>query len=266
MTNQCSALLGRSLLGLFLSTAGFSPAAEPVASPPEAIPAELREDYKLVWQDEFNGTTLDPKKWRVRGEGVNRKLGVVSGKTISLDGKGNCVISVLKGPDGKNLIGQIATQGLFDPTYGYFECRAKMNRSIGPHVAFWLQSPTLGKTGDPAVDGSEVDIFEFHRRAPDTVHHCVHWDGYGEKHKMHGNQAIRPNIGEGFHTFGLLWTPKEYVFYVNGKETWRTDKAVSRRSLFIILSTELSGWGGDIAKGKLPDQVVFDYVRVYQQK
>lgn len=253
-------------LPILLALAGSLVRAQPAPLFSESVPAGVRGGYKLVWQDEFDGKDLDAKKWRVRGEGNTRKLGVVSAKTVSLDGQGHCVMRVLKEPDGKYLIGQIGTHGLFEPTYGYFECRAEMNRSIGPHVAFWLQSPTLGKTGDPAVDGAEVDIFEYHRKAPDTVHHCIHWDGYGEKHKAHGHKLNIPGIDKGFHTFGLLWTPEEYVFYVNGKETWRADKAVSRRSLFIILSAELSGWGGDPATGTFPDQVTFDYVRVYQKK
>lgn len=251
---------------LLLSFAGTLLAGESEAPGADKIPSTLPEGYKLVWRDEFGGATLDAKKWKVRGEGTTRRLGVVSGKTISLDGKGHCVIRVLKEPDGRYLIGQIGTHGIFEPTYGYFECRAKMNRSLGPHVAFWLQSPTLGKTGDPAVDGAEVDIFEYHRKAPGTVHHCLHWDGYGENHKMHGHKVPMPEIDNGFHTFGLLWTPDEYVFFVNSKETWRANKAVSRRSLFIVLSAELSGWGGDPAQGKFPDEVIYDYVRVYQKK
>ena len=31
-----------------------------------------------------------------------------------------------------------------------------------------------------------------------------------------------PGVMEGWHTFSLLWLPDEYVFYVDGKETWRT--------------------------------------------
>ncbi len=33
---------------------------------------------------------------------------------------------------------------------------------------------------------------------------------------------IMPELTEGFHEYGLLWTPEEYVFYVDGKEVWRT--------------------------------------------
>jgi len=32
---------------------------------------------------------------------------------------------------------------------------------------------------------------------------------------------------EGWHTFGLSWKPDEYIFYVDGKETWRTKRAIS---------------------------------------
>ncbi len=27
----------------------------------------------------------------------------------------------------------------------------------------------------------------------------------------------------GWHTFGLWWKPDEYVFFVDGEETWRTN-------------------------------------------
>ena len=68
---------------------------------------------------------------------------------------------------------------------------------------------------------------------------------------------------EGWHTFGLWWKPDEYIFYVDGKETWRTKKAVSQVSEYIKLSDEIGDWAGDIKKATLPDQFLVDYVRVY---
>ena len=71
-------------------------------------------------------------------------------------------------------------------------------------------------------------------------------------------------MSEGFHTFGLHWTPEEYVFYVDGKETWRTSGGgVSQVPEFAKLTEEIGEWGGDIKKARLPDQFVVDYVRVY---
>lgn len=255
------------ILALFLS-GSCSKAEEPFEEKEgnSQTPAHILNGYKLVWSDEFDGMYVNTAKWNYRAEGTVRNYGTVSRNTISLDGKGNAIIQVTKDNNGKYYIGQLGTQGLYETTYGYFECRAEMNKSLGPHVAFWLQSPTLGKTLNPATDGAEIDIFEYHRKEPGLIHHNIHWDGYGENHKQTGKKVPNFPIGTGFHTFGLEWTKDEYIFYVNGIETWRTSTAVSQRSQYIILSTELTGWGGDPATGSFPDAVKFDYVRVYKPK
>ncbi|MGB9836946.1 MAG: exo-alpha-sialidase [Candidatus Saccharicenans sp.] len=222
--------------------------------------------YRLVWQDEFDAPVIDPRKWNYRAEGTVRALATVSRDTISLDGQGHLAISVIKGPDGKYYVGQLGTEGLFETTYGYFECRAKMNSEVGPHVAFWLQSPDMSQGGDPAENGAEIDIFEYHRRTPGKIYHTVHWGGYGEGHKQEGTEISVPSIDTGFHTFGLEWTPAEYIFYIDGRETWRTATAVSHRPQYLILSTELTGWGGDPSQSSFPDAVIFDYVRVYKRQ
>jgi beta-glucanase (GH16 family) len=85
-------------------------------------------------------------------------------------------------------------------------------------------------------------------------------------HKTVGQKVTDTGIKSGFHQFGLEWTKDEYIFYVDGKETWRSSSAVSQRKEFMILSTELTGWGGDPALGNFPDEVVFDFVRVYKVK
>jgi beta-glucanase (GH16 family) len=98
----------------------------------------------------------------------------------------------------------------------------------------------------------------------DRVQHALHWDGYGEHHKSAGHVAKAPGVMDGFHTFSLLWTPEEYVFAVDGKETWRTKAGgVCQTPLYIKLSDEVGPWGGKISEAKLPDCFVVDYVRVY---
>ena len=218
----------------------------------------------LTWFDEFDGTNVNLNKWNYRAEGSLRHYATVSKNTISLDGIGNLVMKVTKDSEGNYYVGQLGTGGIFETKYGYFECSAKMNLQVGPHVAFWLQSPTVGNVGDPSANGTEIDIFEYHRKEPDIVHHNLHWNGYGTDHETTGKKINYPEIKTGFHTFGLLWTSKEYVFYVDGQETWRTNTAVSNRSEYLILSTELTGFGGDPELCSYPDSVIFDYVRVYK--
>ena len=222
--------------------------------------------YTLTWTDDFDGTELDMKKWKYRAEGTTRGYATVSRETISLDGKGNLVIQTTK-KDNKYDVGQVTTDGIFKQKFGYYECRTQVNKYVGTHSAFWLQTNTMAKeNNDPWNNGTEIDIFEYHRKTPSKVHHNLHWNGYGAGHKNLGVVLESPGIDKGFHTFGLLWTDNEYVFFVNGVETWRTTAALSNIAEYIILSTELTGFGGNHLHDNYPDSIVFDYVKVYQKK
>jgi beta-glucanase (GH16 family) len=219
--------------------------------------------YSLVWADEFNGTTLDTTKWEYRFLGPRRKAVNVK-EAVSLDGTGNLLITCTQA-DTSYHVGMIGTQPTFQATYGYFECRVKFQKEQGHWTAFWLQSPTINNLGNPAVNGTEIDIYEYLRRENNTIHHNLHWDGYGASHKSTGYTADIPGISSGYHTIAVEWTDTQYVFYIDQIETWRTTTAVSQRSEYIILSDEVDTWGGDITLATLPDTVFFDYVRVYQK-
>jgi len=226
--------------------------------------SDFIDGYKQVWEDDFNGTVLDASKWKYRAEGTVRGYATVSGaETIALDGKGNLVIRTTK-KNGKYYVGQVTTDGIFAQKFGYFECRAQMQQHLGTHSAFWLQSNTMAvEDNNPKANGTEIDIFEYHRKTSNQVHHNLHWNGYGSAHRQAGTAKTIPFIGSGFHTFGLLWTAEEYVFFVDGEETWRTKEAVSHIPEYLILSTELTGFGGEHRHENYPDSVVFDYVKVY---
>jgi hypothetical protein len=121
------------------------------------------------------------------------------------------------------------------------------------------------KVGHGGMDGTEIDIME-KPWLDDRVQHTLHWDGYGEHHQSKGHVSRNPGVMKGWHTFSLLWTPDEYVFYVDGKERWRSSAGgVCQRPLYLKISDEakFGGWAGDIRKADLPDAFLVDYVRVY---
>ncbi len=235
------------------------------AEQPVQAALPVGDEYKLIWSDEFDGQTLDLTKWDYRSLGPRRDAVNVK-ETVSLDGNGHLVLTTKRAGDAYRTA-MIGTQDRFETTFGYFECRVRLQEQVGHWSAFWLQSPSLGEPlGDPTAAGAEIDIFEYLRKDGDRVHHNLHWDGYGQHHKHAGTTATVAGLQKGWHTFGLLWTDAQYVFYVDGKETWRSDKGVSHRSQYIILSLEVGKWAGDIAQAQLPDHLYVDYVRVYQRQ
>lgn len=59
--------------------------------------------------------------------------------------------------------------------------------------------------------------------------------------------------------------PEEYIFYMDGKEVWRSQAGgFSQRSEYLLLTEEIGTWAGDIHKATLPDSFELDYVRVYE--
>ena len=217
--------------------------------------------WKLVWHDEFDGTKLDESKWTYRPDG-KRKGGWWSRKAISLDGKGNLVITTFM--DGhKPTDGCVWTKGKSEHSFGYYVARVKFQKEPGHWSAFWMNSDGIRKVDYGGRDGTEIDIME--KPWPDDrVQHTFHWDGYGKDHKSEGRVVKVPGVMEGWHTFGLLWLPDEYIFYVDDKETWRSKAGgVCQVPQYMLLSDEIGSWAGDIEDAKLSDRFLVDYVRLY---
>jgi beta-glucanase (GH16 family) len=224
--------------------------------------------YQLVWSDEFDGEVLDRTKWDYRGLGKRREAVNVT-DTVRLDGKGNLVLTTRRAGDAIHTA-MIGTQGKYETTFGYFECRVKLQTTHGHWSAFWLQSPTYGaKIGDLAAAGAEIDIYECFESRNGWLAHNVHWDGYEEHHKHAGSGRKKvEGLLDGYHTFGLEWTADEYVFYIDGGESWRTSEGVSLANEYIILSLEVGPKQAAIVREDpdFEDSVWFDYVRVFKRK
>jgi beta-glucanase (GH16 family) len=248
-------LLPLLLLGFLAVTARAVEPADRLPQAPEG------KSFKLVWHDEFDGDKLDESKWTYRPDG-KRKGGWWSKEAISLDGDGHLVITTFMDGD-KPTDGCVITQGKFEHAFGYYVARVKFQKQPGHWSAFWITGPGVVKVGDGGRDGTEIDIME-KPWLDDRVTHNLHWDGYGEHHEHEGTRTTVPGVMEGWHTFGLLWLPDEYVFYVDGKETWRSNAGgVCQVPQYILLSDEIGPWAGDITEAKLPDHFMVDYVRVY---
>jgi beta-glucanase (GH16 family) len=224
-------------------------------------PAPEGRHWKLVWNDEFEGTQLDETKWNLLGN-WKRRDGYWTRDNAYLNGKGSLMLRT-KNDDGRFTCGAVDTRRKFEHAFGYYEARCKMPKEPGYWSAFWMMCPGVNIVGDGGRDGTEIDIVEMPWRDGQLTAN-LHWDGYGDAHKKDGTKFALPEITRGFHTYGLLWLPVEYVFYVDGKEIWRSKAGgVSQVPEYLMLTNEIGDWAGDIRLAKLPDYFEVDYVRVY---
>ena len=224
-------------------------------------PASEGKAWKLAWHDEFDGPTLDTNKWIYWGEGKHRD-GWWSREAVALDGNGHLIIKTFREGD-KVIDGCITTQGKFEHRFGYFVARVQFQKQPGHWPAFWMMCKGVFQVGDEGRDGTEIDIME-KPWLDQRVQHTFHWDGYKEHHKTAGYIAKVPDVMSGWHTFGVLWLPDHYVFYIDGRESWSsTAGGVSQVPEYLLLSDEVGPWAGEIAKAALPDAFLVDYVRVY---
>ncbi len=233
-----------------------APADQELLPPPPA-----GKHWKLAWHDEFEGNTLDETKWNRLGD-WKRRDGFWIKEDAYLNGQGSLLLRTRK--DGERFTcGAVNTKGKFEHAFGYYVARCKLPTQPGHWPAFWLMSEGVNTVGNEGRDGTEIDIVEVPWRDGRLTSN-LHWDGYGKSHKSVGKKFEVPGVMEGWHTYGLLWLPTEYVFYVDGQETWRSSAGgVSQAPEFIKLTEEIGTWGGDIRKAALPDYCAVDYVRVY---
>lgn len=226
--------------------------------------------WKQTFADEFGGSAIREKNWVVRHNNrACRKNNFWHRECARLDGEGRLRMIIRKssGKPGWHDTSCVETKGRFQQRYGYFEMRAQMQTQEGFWSAFWAMPAAPHKIGGiehGGMDGSEIDIFEKNTLA-DSIVHNLHWNGYGEHHKSDGKRSTIAGVTNGFHTFSLLWTPDEYIFYVDGKQTWQTTAGgVSQVPVYLLISSETGDWGGDITKASLPDEWLVDYVRAWQ--
>ncbi|MBO7150268.1 MAG: glycoside hydrolase family 16 protein [Clostridia bacterium] len=229
------------------------------------------DDPNLLFEDTFDGTTLDDRKWkRSREEKRHGELCVWDDAMSFLDGKGHLVLRAEWDEKKKRVrSGAVQTSGRFYAGYGYYEASISFPTAPGTWGAFWQMC------GNVAFgDGVEIDVIESIDNERGEASSALHWGGYGKGHKAANSGALKGyDLYDGnFHTFGLERTPEFYVFYVDGKETWRVlpDVFAPRPyGAFLWLSVEAADWAGagkEESIKALPADMLVDYVRVYKTK
>lgn len=226
--------------------------------------------YLLVFADDFDGAELDLTRWQHRYSGAYQ-VGYNRPEAVVQPGDGYLHL-VTSYEDPTVYTGMLRTIEHF--RYGYFEACIQFQSLEGHHGAFWLQSPLYGRyLDDTGRSGAEIDIIEFFGsgRKQHDAEQNVYWNAYdsgrleARSHELRYRQDFGAELSDDFHAFGLLWTHDEYVFFIDGVETWRTSEGISQTQEYIVLSLITSTWeNARLVVDQLPDTMLVDYVRVYR--
>jgi beta-glucanase (GH16 family) len=246
------------------------------------------QDWELVWSDEFEGDTLDTSKWSYQygtgtSEGLtgwgNNELQYYTDRPENVfvqDGKLHIVARQERFGNRDYTSARIRSINQGDWTYGRFEIRAKLPEGRGLWPAIWMM-PTESVYGTWAASG-EIDIMELVGHEPDVVHGTLHYGGRWPNN-VHTGASYRMRDGkfsDDFNTFTLLWREGEMRWFVNGQLyqnqlNWSTEghpfPAPFDEKFHMILNVAVGGnWpGSPDHTTQFPQEMVVDYVRVYQQ-
>ena len=294
----------RALVAVLMVISPALPQKISLPAIPKGQDLNLDSRFELVWEDEFEGDSLDKTKWSYPWWETERKGGYWHEDMVSVK-DGNLVITTayfeeplenyyydkwhdkIDFDDYKEgwYTGCIETRGKYEFCYGYFECRCILPKSSGMWSAFWMMNDGVSNVDGSGKDGTEVDVFEsmYYKDvwwgAGDAVISGIHYDGYGEGHQGDSiGKWFANNPYEEYNTYGVEWNENEYIFYINGVETGRLSTGgVSQNPEYLILSCEVAGENGvanadrhGVGKMSMDTdktaEFIVDYVRVYQYK
>ncbi len=234
------------------------------------------DDPNLLFEDNFDGTSLDGRKWSHCPEWVRQNNGCVWDDELAFtDGNGNLILRA-EWDDDERIIrtGAVRTFGKFHAGYGYYEASIKFPTTPGIWGAFWMMVGDVSNEDNARGEkGVEIDIVESIWADKGRCQHVLHWNGYGDKHRSLDKVNHMPEVYDGnFHKFALHRTEEAYVFYIDDIERARFGNnviGICPEKGYMKLTVESADWAIESIEktiAALPGEMVVDYVRVYKQK
>lgn len=240
------------------------------------------DGYKLVFSDEFNlpdGSQPDSTKWKRCRRNPSRWARWISdSKDVVYIKNGKLVCRAipnkdLKADTAQMLTGAIETMGVFEMKYGKVEVRMRTNAKIGNSPAAWIRNDQRRYKLY-----SEIDIMESFGKKKE-VFHTIHSE-YTVNNPKHGEKNLfksKTNVTK-WHIYGIIWTPTEVIWTIDGKETGRYHKSSSstllakhqwtfNQPMFLRLNQSLVY--GSVEQNldtKTTYATEFDWIRVYQKR
>ena len=251
----------------------------------------------LIWSDEFNGAAgaaPNSANWTPDlGDGCNNPAGCGWGNNEAQayaacankqDGNGSMLITAsTSAGDATCTSNKTWTSGKFTSygkkhfTYGYFEARLKMPAGGGTWPAFWTLGSNINTVSWPSC--GELDIMEFAGNNPTVNTSAAHYRNSSGNHEYKMG-ALNNSVGlaQGYHNYGMLWTPTEVTMYIDDRQVFNVKKGDTGLTnwpfgpnaqgvapkMYVIFNLAMGGsYGGGIANNFNKATFSIDYFRYY---
>lgn len=240
--------------------------------------------YDLVWNDEFEGTSLSDNWVYEIGDGCpdicgwgNNELEYYRKENTEVKDGYLVIKAKQESFANKNYTSsRIKTQGKKSFTFGRIDVRAALPKGQGIWPAIWMLGDNITTVNWPAC--GEIDIMELIGGNADgrdnTIHGTVHWDNNGSNANYGGSKQKVSGIFNGeFHVFSIIWDENKIVWLLDNVPYHEIDiRPVGldefRKPFFLLLNVAVGGnWPGNPnGTTVFPQQMAVDYVRVFQVK
>ncbi|MDE6505384.1 MAG: family 16 glycosylhydrolase [Clostridia bacterium] len=259
-----------------------------------------KDGYALIWNDEFEGTSLDTSKWDYQigikdnyhgkeyGENYwgNWELQYYTQNAVSVaDGSLKITATKQNMGDRSYTSGRILTRDKASWTYGYFEAKIKTPTGDGMWPAFWmLPQPSsfdniTNEYGGWAANG-EIDIMEAKGRLNNKVDTTIHFGGAWPDNQYLTHETTLSSNTDQWHTYAVDWTEDYIAWYVDGRQVYKllnnqwystasqSAAAPFDKPFYILLNLAVGGTydpSAQIDPNFTSAAMYVDYVRVYEK-
>ena len=247
----------------------------------------VSQNWNLIWNDEFNGTTLDTSKWvHDIGTGAqyglygwgNSELQYYQPQNTFLDSGSVKIIANIE-PNGiidswNNTMyyssSKITTKGIFDFRYGKVEAKIKTVDGEGFWPAFWL----LPTGGSWPCDG-EIDIMEqWGSDGPSNTTTGAAHAGACPGSSTYQSSAYNISSGsfaDNFHVYSIEWQPGLITWYVDNIQFLQVTPSsypninwpFNSNNWYLMFNLAITSSGPN-SNTVFPSQIEIDWVRIYE--
>lgn len=250
------------------------------------------QNYQLIWEDNFNGNSLDSSKWNIEQKigvwntGSNQEFQHYKKENVTVgdDGAGNnCLIITAKKEeyDGYHYTsGRVNTKGKFAFKRGKLVASIKIpDLANGLWPAFW----TLGYTSTGWPDCGETDILEMGQAEGITsgtqnsfIGSHLFWGPYPRDYGL--TYTTSEDLSKGYYKHTVIWDENKISVYFNDSSTPYFSMGITGNDTeefhdfqnYIIFNLAVGGSVPGIydqsgITASFPASMYVDWVKLYQE-